>query len=81
MSADIKTFEKLIQKITNLSIDNEKLKKILELISQFEIEAKTKRDGKKLRKILVEVGAINVRAGSLLFDYSESCGLLSKMVS
>jgi len=55
-------------------------KKILELISQFEIEAKNKKDGKKLRKILLDVSAINVRAGSLVFDYSENCGLLSKMV-
>ncbi|MGQ0377122.1 MAG: hypothetical protein ACT4OW_06440 [Nitrososphaerota archaeon] len=80
MPADIKTIEELRQKITNLPIDDEKSKKILELISQFESEAKDKMDGKKLRKILLDVGAINIRAGSLLLDYSENCGLLSKMV-
>jgi hypothetical protein len=80
MPADIKTIEELRQKISNLSLDEEKSKKILELVGQFEIEAKNKRDGKKLRKILLDVSAINVRAGSLVFDYSESCGLLSKMV-
>ncbi len=80
MPADIKTVEELKQKITNLSLDDEKSKKIFELIDQFEGEAKSKREGKKLRKILLEVGAINVRAGGLLLDYSDSCGLLSKMV-
>jgi hypothetical protein len=80
MPADIKTIEELRQKISNLSLDEEKSKKILEPVGQFEIEAKNKRDGKKLRKILLDVSAINVRAGSLVFDYSESCGLLSKMV-
>jgi len=80
MPANIKTIEELRQKITSLSINGEKSKKILELIDQFEGEAKNKRDGKKLRKILLDVGAINVRAGSLLLDYSESCRLLSKMV-
>jgi hypothetical protein len=80
MPTDIKTIEELKQKITSLSIDDEKSKKILELISQFESEAENKMDGKKLRKILLDVGAINIRAGSLLLDYSESCGLLSKMV-
>jgi hypothetical protein len=80
MPSDIRTIEELKQKITNLSLDDEKSKKILELIEQFESEAKSKMDGKKLRKILLDVGAINVRAGGLLLDYSESCGLLSKMV-
>ncbi|MBM3896713.1 MAG: hypothetical protein FJ360_03105 [Thaumarchaeota archaeon] len=80
MPANIKTIEELRQKMAGLSVDGEKLKKILELIDQFESEAKTKRGGKKLRKILLDVGTINVRAGSLLLDYSESCGLLSKMV-
>ena len=80
MPADIKTIEGIKQRIGSLSIDDEKSKKILELVNQFESEAKNKSDGKKLRKILLEVGAINVRAGSLLLDYSESCGLLSKMV-
>jgi hypothetical protein len=80
MPADIKTIEELRQKISNLSLGEEKSKKILELVGQFDIEAKNKRDGKKLRKILLDVSAINVRAGSLVFDYSESCGLLSKMV-
>jgi len=80
MPANIKTIDELRQKITSLPIDNEKSKKILELIDQFESEAKSKGDGKKLRKILLDVGAINVRAGSLLLDYSESSGLLSKMV-
>lgn len=80
MPANIKTIEELRQKITGLSVDGEKLKKILELIDQFESEAKTKRGGKKLRKILLDVSTVNLRAGSLLLDYSESCGLLSKMV-
>jgi hypothetical protein len=80
MPANIKTIEELRQKITNLSLDEEKSKKILELVNQFEIEAKNKRDGKKLRKILLDVSTINIRAGSLVFDYSESCGLLLKMV-
>lgn len=80
MPVDIRTIEELRQKIASLSIEDEKSKRILELINQFESEAKNKRDGKKLRKILLDVSAINVRAGSFLLDYSESCGLLSKMV-
>ena len=81
MPTSIKTIDELRQKIRTLSIDEQKIKQILELIDQFENAAKKKLGGKKLRKILLDVGAINVRAGSLLLDYSESCGLLSKMVS
>ena len=81
MPASIKTIDELRQKIRTLSIDKQKIKQILELIDQFENAVKKKLDGKKLRKILLDVGAINVRAGSLLLDYSESCDLLSKMVS
>lgn len=81
MPASIKTIDELRQKIGTLSIDEQKIKQILELIDQFENAVKKKLDGKKLRKILLDVGAINVRAGSLLLDYSESCDLLSKMVS
>ncbi len=81
MPASIKTIDELRQKIRTLSIDEQKIKQILELIDQFENAVKKKLDGKKLRKILLDVGAINVRAGSLLLDYSESCDLLSKMVS
>ena len=81
MPASIKTIDELRQKIRTLSIDEQKIKQILELIDQFENAVKKKLNGKKLRKILLDVGAINVRAGSLLLDYSESCGLLSKMVS
>ena len=81
MPTSIKTIDELRQKIRTLSIDEQKIKQILELIDQFENAEKKKLGGKKLRKILLDVGAINVRAGSLLLDYSESCGLLSKMVS
>ena len=81
MPTSIKTIDELRQKIRTLSIDEQKIKQILELIDQFENAVKKKLGGKKLRKILLDVGAINVRAGSLLLDYSESCGLLSKMVS
>lgn len=81
MPASIKTIDELRQKIRTLSIDEQKIKQILELIDQFENAVKKKLNGKKLRKILLDVGAINVRAGSLLLDYSESCDLLSKMVS
>ena len=81
MPASIKTIDELRQKIRTLSIDEQKIKQILELIDQFENAVKKKLDGKKLRKILLDVGTINVRAGSLLLDYSESCDLLSKMVS
>lgn len=81
MPASIKTIDELRQKIRTLSIDEQKIKQILELIDQFENAVKKKLNGKKLRKILLDVGTINVRAGSLLLDYSESCDLLSKMVS
>lgn len=81
MPVNIKTIDELRQKISTLSIDEQKTKQILELLDQFENAAKNKLDGKKLRKILLDVGAINIRAGSLLLDYSEGCGLLSKMVS
>ena len=81
MPTSIKTIDELRQKIGTLSIDEQKIKQILELIDQFENAVKKKLGGKRLRKILLDVGAINVRAGSLLLDYSESCGLLSKMVS
>lgn len=81
MPANIKTIDELRQKIRTLSIDEQKTKQILELLDQFENAAKNKLGGKKLRKILLDVSAINIRAGSLLLDYSEGCGLLSKMVS
>lgn len=81
MPANIKTIDELRQKIRTLSIDEQKTKQILELLDQFENGAKNKLGGKKLRRILLDVGAINIRAGSLLLDYAEGCGLLSKMVS
>lgn len=79
--SNIKTIDELRRNIRMLSLDEERTKSILDLIDKFENEAKDKRDGKKLRKILLDVSSVNVRAGGMLLDYSENCGLLSKMVS
>lgn len=78
---DIKTIDDVKAKISTLELEEDKKNQILELVGEFEAELSKGRDGNKLRKIMVEISAVNVRAGAALFDYSDNTGLLSRMVS